>query len=96
MATDDSVPGREPFQRYVDALGPLFDPANHTRVDQLFEFMCCLIRAGGIEDQGWDPIVESTALIEDLDKLSAEPLDPEKFKHQERTRARLALLSYWA
>ena len=64
------------------------------RVDRLFEFVCCLIRAGGIEDQGWDPIVESTALIEDLDKLSAEPIDPEKFKRPERTRARLALLSY--
>lgn len=94
MPTDDPVPGGEPFQRYVDALAPLFDPANHMRVDRLFEFVCCLIRAGGIEDQGWDPIVESAALIEDLDKLSTESLDPEKFKHPERTRARLALLSY--
>jgi hypothetical protein len=94
MPTDDIVSGAEPFQRYIDALAPLFDPVNHMRVDRLFEFVCCLIRAGGIEDQGWDPIVESTALIEDLDKLSAEPPDPQKFKHPERTRARLALLSY--
>jgi hypothetical protein len=94
MATDEAGSGQDTFQRYVDALAPLFDPANHMRVDRLFEFVCCLIRAGGIEDQGWDPIVESAALIEDLDKLSAEPLDPEKFKHPERTRARLALLSY--
>ena len=68
-------------------------PAQYMRVDRLFEFACCLIRAGGVEDQGWDPIVESTAL-KDLDKLSTEPLDPDKFKHPERTRARLALLSY--
>jgi hypothetical protein len=94
MSADDSIPGQEPFQRYIDTLAPLFDAAHHMRVDRLFEFVCCLIRAGGIEDQGWDPIVESTALIEDLDKLSAEPIDPEKFKHPERTRARLALLSY--
>ena len=94
MVAEEVASRRDPFQRYVDAQAPLFDPGNHMRVDRLFEFVCCLIRAGGVEDQGWDPIVESTALIEDLDKLSAEPLDPEKFKHPERTRARLALLSY--
>jgi hypothetical protein len=88
MATDDNLPGQEPFQRYIDTLAPLFDAAYHMRVDRLFEFVCCLIRAGGIEDQGWDPIVESTALIENLDKLSAEPVDPQKFKHSgENSRA---------
>ena len=87
---------RGPIQsdRYVEVLGPLFDPDQHMRVDRLFEFVCCLIRAGGIEDQGWDPILESTALIDDLSRLSTEPLDPQKYAHPERTRARLALLSY--
>ena len=82
------------FDRYVEALGALFDPDQHMGVDRLFEFVCCLIRAGGIEDQGWDPILESTALIDDLSRLSTEPLDPQKYAHPERTRARLALLSY--
>ena len=89
-----NTPGTVHFDRYVGALEPLFDPDQHMRVDRLFEFVCCLIRAGGIEDQGWDPILESTALIEDLSRLSTEPLDPEKYPHPDKTRARLALLSY--
>ena len=92
MAVD--TPVEEPFGHYIKALGPLFDPDQHMNVDRLFEFVCCLVRAGGIEDQGWDPILESTALVDDLSKLSAERLDPQKYDHPERTRARLALLSY--
>ena len=82
------------FDRYVEALEPLFDPSQHRGVDKLFEFVCCLIRAGGMEDQGWDPILESTALIDDLSRLSTEALDAQKYPHPDKTRARLALLSY--
>ena len=43
-----------PFDRYVRILEPLFDAVQYMRVDRLFEFVCCLARAGGIQDQGWE------------------------------------------
>jgi hypothetical protein len=82
------------YQAYVRALQPLFEPHQHLRSDRLFEYACCLIRAGGIEREDSDPILESAELLEDLRKLSTEHLDPKKFERPERTRTRLALLSY--
>ena len=79
------------FDRYVETLGPLFDPSQLRGVERLFQFVCCVIRAGGMEDQGWDPIVESTDLIDDLSRLSTEPVDPQKYPHPDKTRARLVV-----
>jgi hypothetical protein len=84
--------GESDFHRYVRVLAPLFDPTPHMRNDRLFEYVCCLVRAGGIEAQDSDPIAETTALVEDLRNLSA--LDLRQFPQPQRTSARLALLAY--
>jgi hypothetical protein len=39
-------------RHYADILNDLFDPTPHMRVDRLFEFVCSLVRAGGIEVPG--------------------------------------------
>jgi hypothetical protein len=67
-----------PFQRYVKALEPLFQPSEGTGidVDRLFQYVCCLVRAGGIEAAESDPILESTSLIDDMRALSELSLDP--------------------
>lgn len=82
------------FDNYSEALAPLFDASRLRGTEQLFQFVCCLIRAGGMEDGAWDPIVESTALVDDLSRLSSDALDAEKYPHPDKTQARLALLSY--
>jgi hypothetical protein len=81
-------------RHYADILNDLFDSTPHMRVDRLFEFVCSLVRAGGIEVQGWDPWYESQAVIDDLQNLGALELPAEKFPDAGRTRVRLALLSY--
>lgn len=96
MSAEDQASTKTPFQRYVKILEPLFEPSqdNNVDVETLFRYVCCLVRAGGIEAPDSDPILESTALIDDIRALSALSLDPETFKHPERTRGRLALISY--
>jgi hypothetical protein len=96
MSAEDQTSTDPPFHRYVTALEPLFQPSQDAGVDveRLFQHVCCLVRAGGIEAPDSDPIVESTALIDDMRALSALSLDPETFTHPERTRSRLALISY--
>jgi hypothetical protein len=91
-ADDNTEPGESDFRRYARILEPLFDPDQHMRVDRLFEFACCLVRAGGMEAQDSDPIVETAALLDDLEKLSK--LDLQQFAQPERTRARIELIAY--
>jgi hypothetical protein len=79
---------------YAEILNDLFDPRPHMNVERLFEFVCALVRAGGIQRPGWEPWYESKAVIDDLQNLAALDLPPEKFPDAERARARLALLSY--
>jgi hypothetical protein len=81
-------------RHYADILNDLFDPTPHMRVDRFFELACTLVRAGGMHGPGWDPWLESRAVIDDLQNLSNLELPPEKFPDVERTQARLALLSY--
>jgi hypothetical protein len=81
-------------RHYADILNDLFDPTPHMNVERLFEFVCALVRAGGIQGPGWEPWYESRAVIDDLQNLAALDLPAEKFPHVERTRARLALISY--
>ena len=79
---------------YAEVLNDLFDPRPHMKVERLIEFVCALVRAGGVQGPGWEPWYESKAVIDDLENLAAMHLPPEKFPNSERTRARLALLSY--
>lgn len=53
-------------------LKPLFVKAQAT--DEV-EFGCSLLRIRGIEDAGWDPLVESNALIKQILSFIQAPLD---------------------
>lgn len=82
------------IRHYADILNDLFDSRPFMRQDRLFEFICALVRSGGMQDSGWDPWYESQAVIEDLRNLSGLELPAERFPDPETTRVRLALLSY--
>jgi len=62
--------------------------------DRLFEYACVLVRAAGLQGQGWDPWYESQDTLDDLGNLSTLDLPPALFPDPARTRVRLSLLSY--
>jgi hypothetical protein len=64
-------------------------------VERFFELVCTLVRAGGVYSAGWDPWLESKAVLDDLNNLAKLRLPSGQFPDAERTQARLALLSYW-
>src|SRR5436305_1096317 len=84
----------ECFRHYFDLLTPLFDPTYRNTVDSLFEYVCCLVRPTGIQMEDWDPLIESTELVNDLTALSRTQLAGDAFPNPDRTRARVALVSY--
>jgi hypothetical protein len=92
--TGPDDPFDEYFSKCLDALAPLFEPADGDNVQALFEFVCCLVQPGGVEGLDENPLFETEALIEDLAAFSRQDLAIAEFDHPERTRARLALLSY--
>lgn len=65
-------------------LSPLFEQAKE--VDE-FEFCCCLLRIRGLEAAGWDPLVESNELIQQIARLVNAPIEG-------KLRIRLLLLLY--
>jgi hypothetical protein len=79
---------------YFNLLLPLFDSTYRKTVDSLFEYVCCLVRPTGIQMEGWDPLIESTELVTNLTALSRMELAGDAFPNPERTRARIALVSY--
>jgi len=81
-------------RHYAEILNDLFDPNPFMNSERLFEFVCALVRSGGIQGPGWDPWYESQAVIDDLHNFATLELPPDKFPDAERTRVRLALLSY--
>lgn len=81
-------------RQYAEVLNDLFDTGVLMRVDRLFEFVCAVVRSGGLQGPGWDSWHESRAVIEDLQNLASLELPPGKFPSPERTQTRLALLSY--
>jgi hypothetical protein len=80
----------EPVKRYTDLLRDLFDSS---KLDP-FEYACALLRVGGLEDAGWDPLAESKAVFEDIVKLTQLELDQNVFADVEKTKLRLMLLAY--
>lgn len=65
MTEDDIEADRD---RYIKALTPLFfpkDPISH----DIVRYFASLLRIVGMEDAGWDPHLESRALLEDLNSL---------------------------
>jgi hypothetical protein len=77
---------------YLDVLSPLFEPPED--VVGLFEYLCCLLHPSGVQGLDENPLLESIALIDDLTVFSRQDLPVQDFEHPDRTRARLALLSY--
>src|SRR4029077_790221 len=82
------------IRHYADILNPLFWHDSFHIANVLFEYVCTLVRAGGMQDEGWDAYLESQAMLGDLKKLADMELPAEHFSDIERTRARLALISY--
>jgi hypothetical protein len=82
------------IRHFAEILNPLFDPTIFMRTDRLFEFVCTLVRASGIHFGEWDPLLESVATLDDLRRLRGLDLANQGFPNPERTRLRLALLSY--
>ena len=78
------------LERYQAILMPLFNPQG---ID-VFQFACSLIRVGGMQSAGWDPLEESIETLDDLTKLMQLELEPGQFKDCLKTRWRLFLISY--
>src|SRR3989442_299337 len=95
-ATEAKLPNdfHKRVRRYADTLNPLFWHDSFYQASVLFEYVCTLVRAGGMQDEGWDAYLESQAMLDDLKKLADMELPAERFRDVERTRARLALISY--
>jgi hypothetical protein len=91
-STEDLFRGR--IRHYAEILNPLFDPTPHMKSGRLFEFVCSLVRAAGMQGADWDPFYESEAVLADLINLAKLELPAEQFLEPNRTRIRLALLSY--
>lgn len=85
---------RSLVKHYAEILNPLFDVTRQMRVDRLFQFVCVLVRAGGIHGPDWDPWHESQATLDDLGNLTTLQLPDPPFVDPNRTRVRLTLLSY--
>ena len=80
-------------ERFLDAMEPLFLP-KEPHVPDIVQYVCSLLRAGGIEDADWDPFVESKGVIFDLFKLMKLQFTEEHFEKPEITEWRLGLLFY--
>src|SRR4051794_4195049 len=76
---------------YLDLLTPLF--SQHAHVDTT-EYVFTLIRAGGMQDAGWDPLEESRAFVNDLAGLIQSDDPAGRFSDPETTSWRLALVAY--
>ncbi len=90
----ESTSRQSRVDEYVRKLQPLFDPNACDGINQTFEFVCSLVRVGGVELGDLDPFNESQALVQDLIALSHVPQASESFPKPDRTRARLAIMSY--
>ncbi len=79
---------------YASILNDLFDPTPDMDSIWIFEFVCALARAEGLELGGFDLWYESKAIIDEMRNLSTLDLPPERFPEPLKTRIRLALLAY--
>jgi hypothetical protein len=82
------------IRQFAEILNPLFWNDEFNKSDRLFEFVCTLVRAAGLESSGWDSHEESLAFLEDMRRLSDLDLSEGGFPDPDLTKARLALVSY--
>jgi hypothetical protein len=78
-------------EEYLNLLAPAF--SQHVRVDTT-EYVFALIRAGGLQDAGWDPLEESRSFVNDLAGLIQSDEPAGRFTDPETTSWRLALVAY--
>ena len=78
---------------YLDAMEPLFFPKT-PHVPDIVQYVCALLRAGGMEDADWDPFIESKGVIFDLFRLMKINFTEEHFEKPDLTTWRLGLLFY--
>jgi hypothetical protein len=62
------------FRDYLALLSPLFAPVSD-EVQDVFNFICCLVHVSGTEGADEDPLSETVALIEDLVAFSRDITD---------------------
>ena len=87
-------PGDEKIrERFLDAMEPLFFPKTPHDPD-IMQYVCALLRAGGMEDADWDPFIESKGVIFDLFRLTKINFTEEHFENPDLTTWRIGLLFY--
>ena len=72
---------------------PLFLPDDPVSGD-IIRYFASLLRVVGMEDKGWDPYVESRAILRDLDQFLQMDLPGERFPDAELTIWRMGLVMY--
>lgn len=81
--------------RYIDTLKPLFFPDLEEIVKRdVIRFFASILRIVGMEDRGWDPLLESRATLEDLNAILQMDLPQDKFPNKDATAWRMGLLMY--
>lgn len=78
------------IKRYTSLLTPLFD----TKDVSAYEYACCLLRVGGLQDAGWDPLLESKAMFDDTIALANMGLPHDTFHDVAKTQIRFLLIGY--
>jgi hypothetical protein len=81
-------------QKYVDTLIPLFLPEDPVGNGDIVSYFAALLRIVGCEDKGWDPNLESRAILEDLNAIFGMDLPEDKFPDKNLTIWRMGLLMY--
>lgn len=90
MTEDDIEAVRD---RCVKTLTPLFLPEEPISHD-IIRYFASLLRIVGMEDAGWDPHLESRALLDDLNSLLQIEFPKDRFPDKDLTTWRLGLLFY--
>lgn len=90
MAPEDVEKARE---KYYHVLKPLFFPELPTKHD-IINFFASLLRVVGMEDRGWDPLLESRAILEDLNSIMQMELPADGFPKANMTKWRMGLVMY--
>lgn len=80
-------------EEYYQLLKPLFFPELPVQYD-IMEFFASLLRVVGMEDRGWDPFLESRAILEDLNTVIQMDLPEDGFPNANATKWRMGLFMY--
>jgi len=80
-------------EKYIAAMKPLFLPEDPVSGD-IIKYFASLLRIVGMEDKGWDPYLESRAMIHDLNAILQMDLPEDRFPEKDLTIWRMGLLMY--